>query len=158
MWLPGDTLNDATVHHVGDVYNDVIKTRLAVPRLNDVIIATCVHVTRTTAVLHVIAIERTYDQVYHIPVLEPFKAILRHIDIREIDRNDTIVPHFIHKGDICRAIVLSHGHDSVYVSTAHRHLGVLYAKGSAGWMTVINHTTVQDPTTGSQHTRKMAIQ
>eukprot|EP00834_Sanchytrium_tribonematis_P008981 NODE_1335_length_1300_cov_0.716903.p1 type:complete len:181 gc:universal NODE_1335_length_1300_cov_0.716903:799-257(-) len=173
--LPGDQVNGKsgfnTYESEGKVYasckgylqedngtSNVVNEGLAIPLLNDIIIGKCIFMTRKTAHIEIVLVERNIgNEVLKIPIFEEYKGILRHVDVQEFERDSVVMQEKLRLGDIVRGCVISYGDNAVYLSTAHKYLGVLHAMKNGQIMSVINQEQVQCPITGEIESRKLAI-
>ena len=173
--LPGDIVNGKVGYNTkeldGKLYSlskgyvtydneraHVINSGLAVPKLGDVVIGICKFMTRKTAKIEIVMVERRVGQdTLEIPIYEEYKGMLRNVDVQEIERDSVVIPDKLRVGDIIRAFVISYGDNTVYLSTAHKYLGVVHAMKNGEIMTIISQDKVQCPSTGEFESRKMAI-
>ena len=145
------------VSYEGDICH-IINGGIAVPKLNDVVIGICKFITRKTAHVEIVLITRRIGlETIEIPVNEEYKGMIRHVDVQEIERDSVVISDKIRVGDIVRACVISFGENAVYLSTAHRYLGVVYAMKNGEIMKVVAKDKVECSSSGSIESRKMAI-
>eukprot|EP00835_Amoeboradix_gromovi_P004254 NODE_320_length_11094_cov_0.618190.p5 type:complete len:183 gc:universal NODE_320_length_11094_cov_0.618190:9597-9049(-) len=137
---------------------NVINSGLAIPKLNDIALGICKFLTRKTAHIEIVMVERRVGkETLEIPIYEEYKGILRHVDVQDIERDSVVMPEKIRVGDIVRAFVISYGDNSVYLSTAHKFLGVVHAMKNDEIMSIVSQNKVKCTVTGEVESRKMAI-
>lgn len=151
------SLAKGNITHKNEI-NYVINSGIAIPKLNDIVIGICKFMTRKTAHIEIVMVERKVGHdILEIPIFEEYKGILRHVDVQEIERDSVVMPDKIRVGDVVRAFVISYGDNAVYLSTAHKYLGVVHAMKNDEIMTIVNQEQVQCPNTGEIESRKMAM-
>lgn len=123
----------------------------AVPKVGAVVIARVTKITARQAYAEIVSVDGAVAP-------QPFKAVLRKVDVREFEVDKIAMEEAFLPGDVIRAEVLSLGDArSYFISTARAELGVVHSLSEVGEpMVPVSWEEMECPVTKVRVKRKVA--